>query len=157
MGIKCLNKDCTTEASFNYPSLKDPLYCVVHKLTGMFGVWNNRCQVCNTTTASYGYVEKTHCAKCKSVDMKDLTSKLCIHDECSISATYGYPNTKSTHCKTHSVDGMIPIKNSRLNCVVCAESGIQKQGSYGFETISHCSKHKLTGMIDIKHKNRNKK
>lgn len=43
----------------------------------------------------------------------DVLSKLCKYPDCKIQPSFGYPNSSSKYCKTHSSSDMINLKNTK--------------------------------------------
>jgi hypothetical protein len=156
----CLNKDCKTEACFNYKNYKDinikkNIYCSKHKLTNMINVKDKRCKFenCNKIP-SYNFHSENkalYCVTHKLNNMINIKSKKCKYINCNIQPIYGYKNnTNILYCKLHKEFNMIDIKNK-----LCIYDNCITQSVYGFKNDNspkYCSKHKLTNMINIKDK-----
>ena len=82
----CLNKDCKTEACFNYKNFKSInirkyIYCKLHKLKNMTDIKSKKCIKCNIKQPIFNYkYEKSalYCGNCKLKNMIDIKSKKCI-------------------------------------------------------------------------------
>lgn len=144
-------------ASFNFFGQK-PLYCKAHSEEGMINIHvvKNMCKKCGLKQPSYGLPGQraTHCSKCSTSDMVDRVSRLCQAKSCLKNVTRAFPGEKPSYCKTHAIEGMIDVKNSK--CIICKKLGITKpkQPTYGLGKIAtHCKEHRTENMTDLKHIN----
>jgi hypothetical protein len=104
------------------------------------------CENCNKTRASCGLIERkpTHCGKCKSVDMINVTRKRCEKCQIIIPA-YGIKGNKATHCVQCKTDDMIHINGNK--CCICNKV----QAVYGTkgDRPKYCVNCKEDTMIDL--------
>lgn len=106
------------------------------------------CQACKKVRASCGIPgnKPSHCGKCKSDDMTNVTVTKC--EVCTkVIANYGFPGKKPTHCKSCKIDNMTNIRSTK--CKKCKE----KQPSYGIKgtkNAEYCIDCKLDDMVDVR-------
>jgi hypothetical protein len=78
---------------------------------------SNKCEICKTTKASFGYKDNKYmrCAKHKEKDMIDFRSKMCQEPNCYKNAIYGYPGVGKIYCKEHMKPDMVskPTKKQK--------------------------------------------
>jgi hypothetical protein len=63
---QCLNKDCKTEACFNYKNYKSInirkcIYCSKHKLENMIDIKNKKCIKCYNKQPVFNYGDQKKC------------------------------------------------------------------------------------------------
>lgn len=100
-----------------------------------------------TTRASFGYEKVTHCSLHKEVNMTNPHTITC--EICTVSATYGYKNSRPTRCSTHKTEHMLCVHG------MCEVDNCVTKGYFGFTHIGkkqRCATHKLPGMVDLKNK-----
>lgn len=98
--------DTTPRASFNFSTEKKAIYCKTHALPNMININANMCVVCNKKQPSYSIKDgnnATHCAKCSTICMVDVISRLCDHSDCRKNVTYGIFGGKPEYCKVHAL------------------------------------------------------
>ena len=110
-----------------------------------------KCNNCKNKQALYGYQFKKplKCGNCRTDNMKNVTHKRCLEDNCQKLPTCGIEWGKALYCSYHKKDGMDDVKNKR-----CLENNCQKQPTYGIELgkALYCSDHKKDGMDNVKNK-----
>ena len=154
---QCLNKDCKTEACFNYKNytsinIRKCIYCSKHKLENMIDIKNKKCIKCYNKQPVFNYGDQKnalYCGDCKLDNMIDLISKKCINCNNKI-ASFNYEDNKNAlYCGDCKLENMICIKSKK--CIKCNN----KQPSYNYKeekTALYCGDCKLTDMVDMKHK-----
>jgi uncharacterized protein YajQ (UPF0234 family) len=154
---ECLNKNCKTEATYNYKNFKEInirkfIYCSKHKLENMIDIKSKKCINCNIKQPVFNYDgEKNaiYCGDCKLHNTIDIKSKKCIG--CNIKQPiFNYENEKSTlYCNDCKLENMIDIKSKK--CITCNI----KRPNFNYENNKnalYCTDCKLTNMIDVTHK-----
>lgn len=131
---------------YNNKGETQPLYCALCKSQGMINVRGRRCK-CGTIP-SYGIENATHCAKCKTKDMK-LIKKQEICKECGKKAYYNYANESGKkYCIECKKEGMVSkVKKYKCKCgkePYYNDPG-ERQGKY-------CKDCKKEGMINVRSK-----
>ena len=84
----------------------------------------------------------------KEVGKKKPPSQ-CQHPDCVKRSFYGYPGQQAQYCKTHSLEGMENVRNTR-----CEQPGCKAQPSFSLpgQRPKFCKAHALEGMEDVKKK-----
>jgi len=129
----CIYDGCTATAYYGYPDTKEKLYCKLHKTDNNVNLSVTLCihEGC-TVTASYGYPgtkKSLYCTNHKDDDnvgtvdsrfsivensVVNLMNKMCIHEGCTVIASFGYPDTKKRlYCVSHKEDDMIRLINNK--------------------------------------------
>jgi len=92
--------------------------------------------------AVYGIVDKnpTHCATCKTDDMRDVKNRRC---SCGHRPHFGLIEKKPTHCKKCKTDDMRNVTHRKCSCGTRASFGLEN----GKPT--HCAKCKTDDMKDV--------
>lgn len=139
----CIEKGCRKVASCDEGN-----YCVPHSPTGISDD-KRMCDVkgCDVKRPTFGYPDQTP-MRCKDHREEGMYShKLCEEEGCYISASYGLPGGKATHCVKHRPKGCV------LNMKTCVVAGCDLQPSYGPEggtVYTHCSHHRPETYIDVR-------
>lgn len=148
-------KECTKEATFNYPNETKRLYCSDHKLEGMISLKKKCCYLGCPKTPSFGDInekKRKYCFDHKPEGMICIAVKLCIGEDkkgkCTRQPYYNFENEKPLYCSTHALDGMILVK--KMTCVCC---DIQPNFNFPGEIKGkYCEKHAIDGMRNVKQK-----
>ena len=95
----------------------------------------------------------THCAKCQTTGMINVTKPYCIEEGCTIAPSYGTKWRKPLYCLAHKKDGMEQVMTAL--CVVCKETqpsfgSLRPNGRKGTKT--HCGACKELGMLNLSNK-----
>ena len=149
---KCIEKDCSKRATFNYDGLIKGVYCAKHKSLDMIDVKHKKCLYdgCKTRPSYNIASEKIpiYCVKHKLTDMIDIKSKRCVYDGCKTGPNYNFITEKlPMYCAKHKLVDMVDIRSKR-----CIYDGCKTGPSYNFITEKlpiYCIKHKHKDMIDI--------
>ena len=157
----CLNKNCKTEATFNYRNYKDInirkfIYCKLHKLDDMINIKNKLCIKCNNVQPIFNYKNEKkalYCEKCKIPEMINIKSKMCIKYN-NTQPSYNYKNEKKAlYCVSCKLTNMVNIKDKM--CIKC--NNTRPNFNYNGEKVAlYCKDCKLLDMIDVTHKMCNK-
>ena len=133
-GRLCIEPNCKTHASYNFPTETSRIYCSKHSKDGMI----NLCI-------------KKHKKPLKQKKIILHNKGKCNEPNCKVSANYNYPNeTLRIYCKAHMKDGMVNVAN-----LPCREPGCSLYPIFNFPNTKnaiYCKQHMLDGMVDIKHK-----
>jgi len=142
----CIEPNCHTIASFNFPNIKPQIYCFKHKKEGMV---NNHKQNCKFTgcpiTPSFG-IDGTieYCAGHALPGMISRhENKYCPIKDCERTVSYGFVDGIKEYCKDHALPDMVNLKYPTCKC--------GKIATFNFPTQKPitCKKHADTGMIDV--------
>lgn len=137
-------KRCQTRASFGKVGGKK-CRCVMHKEDGMVDLVSRMCEIegCDTQ-ATFGN-PPIRCVRHKEDDMVGKYGK-CKQIGCTVNASFGLPNGRTTHCGTHKTDDMIQVYGRK-----CVSDGCQTQPTYGLPNgkAEYCASHRLKDMVDV--------
>lgn len=145
------NKQCAHTGCGLCPSFDGNKFCKRHSRTGISDD-KRVCAAdgCGKMRPTFGVSgqPRTMCAEHKEYGM--YSRKLCVTDECMISASYGPAGEVVVHCKKHMVDGETLTNNPS-----CEEEGCEKQPAFGGPSTrkaTHCKSHAPEGFIDVRNK-----
>ncbi len=142
--VYCNTLDCKKNAYFGY-KYKEPLKCGLHRSNDMENVKDNRCVKClKSISPSYGYIggEKTHCSKCKTPEMFDVTHQLCVCNKAQPS--FGLEAGKATHCKECKTKEMFDVKSK-----ICFCGRVRPNFGLDLGKATHCQECKTPEMFNV--------
>lgn len=165
---RCQEKDKVPRAYYNYPHIKQLIYCNEHKLPGMINVSNPLCtdERCWSgdpvipKRASYNFEGEKNPLYCEyhlkdgMINITKINQKCKFQDEngkkCTKRASYNYEGLKPLYCKLHRPDKikMVDVNNKKCEDEKCTKMpSFNYPDSYGYR---FCGKHasKYPGMID---------
>ena len=110
----CIEKDCDTEASFNFEGETKRLYCVKHKKDNMISLDKKFCKEigCNiTSTFGYENSKREYCSKHKKDGMIVLhKKKTCLIENCNVFPHFNYISENAgLYCNKHKLENMIDV------------------------------------------------
>lgn len=132
---------CPKQASYGLVSVT---HCKEHKEENMKILKSGYCSCGKYSSFGLPGQKATHCAACKTDEMKGFAGNKCI--ECNKKrASFGFPGQKSTHCAGCKSDEMENVVGKK--CAKCN----RKRASYGFkgQNATHCSGCKTDEMENV--------
>ncbi len=141
----CKHAGCNHIPLFNYENEPLGKFCFKHKELNMINVKGKRCPIegCNSLNPPYDFPggTGTFCYKHYEKGMINIRTIRCIVCK-TITASYGFPNEKATHCNTDKLDKMIFTKKNK-----CDDCDTESLYGLPFNSVSKCFKHREKGMI----------
>lgn len=122
----CFKTDCTKIATYGFER-NIPITCKTHVYGNMKDVIHIFCVLCNEKRPNFGIDKATHCATCKTSEMRAF-HKMCIGCNKKV-PKYGID--KATHCASCRTDNMRSFQNM---CIVCHKI----VPAFGFDKATHC-------------------
>lgn len=149
----CHQPGCGKWASFNTPNIPVPLYCAVHKLSGMVNVRNQkRCEAAECSTRPVFNVEGQKsgrfCIKHRHPGMIDVSSRTCEDSSCRKQPSFNaIGESQGRFCSAHRHPGMVDVK-----CKSCEEALCFRVAYYNVdgEVLGRfCKWHKGLEMVNV--------
>ena len=151
MVVFCTESECTTRASFGFPS-NEKLKCATHKLEGMECLTICKCLEpgCNTSRRfNFPHLKSAlYCSKHKKEGMICVTLARCKYEGCLITPSFNKPGEKrGLYCDTHKLEDMINVTMPR--CMDASCNIYPTYGVVGTTRPLYCVSHKKEDMLVV--------
>jgi len=153
----CTNNGCLAYATHGHSSFRKKLYCEEHAIDGCIRLERSqhKCLNCRKNRARYGNKPQyqsappdyRYCFQCSKVipgNWCNVTRKVCIQDECFLSATRRNSDGTLEYCQHHA-----PSDYTRRETKPCLTCGANAKWGLPKMPARYCKKHAPEGYIEV--------